>query len=101
MGTASYVLVGTDLAMKETWGSTCHGAGRVMSRSEAIRRFRPEQVRSELASHGIYVRAASRDVLTEEAPSAYKRVDDVVRICNGAGISKIVARMVPLGVMKG
>jgi len=101
MGTASYVLVGTDLAMKETFGSTCHGAGRVMSRSEAIRRFRPEQIRSELASRGIYVRAASKDVLTEEAPSAYKRVDDVVRICNGAGISKIVARMVPLGVMKG
>jgi tRNA-splicing ligase RtcB len=101
MGTASYVLVGTELALKQTWGSTCHGAGRVMSRNEAIRRFKPEQIRSELAGRGIYVRAASRDVLTEEAPSAYKRVDDVVRICDGAGISKIVAKMVPLGVMKG
>ncbi|MEW5936993.1 MAG: RtcB family protein [Candidatus Thermoplasmatota archaeon] len=101
MGTASYVLVGTEMAMRESFGSTCHGAGRVMSRNEAIRRFTPEQIKADLAGKGIYVRAASREVLTEEAPSAYKRVDDVVRITHGAGISKMVARMVPLGVVKG
>jgi tRNA-splicing ligase RtcB len=101
MGTSSYILVGTEQAMRETWGSTCHGAGRVMSRSEAIRRFTPDQIRAQLSGKGIYVRAASKDVLTEEAPAAYKRVDDVVGICSGAGISRLVAKMIPLGVMKG
>jgi tRNA-splicing ligase RtcB len=101
MGTASYVLVGTELAMRETWGSTCHGAGRAMSREAALRRFRPDQIRSEMAANGIYVRAASPEVLTEEAPSAYKRVDDVVGVASGAGISRLVAKIVPMGVMKG
>lgn len=101
MGTASYVLVGTEKAMTDTFGSTCHGAGRVMSRNEAIRRFRVEQIKNELQSHGIYVRAASKDVLTEEAPEAYKDIEDVVRIAHGAGISRIVAKLTPLGVMKG
>lgn len=101
MGTASYVLIGTQKAMEESFGSTCHGAGRLMSRERAIRQFRADQIREELASKGIYVRAASKEVLTEEAPSAYKRVDDVVRITHGAGISRMVARLVPLGVMKG
>ncbi|MBI5001605.1 MAG: RtcB family protein [Euryarchaeota archaeon] len=101
MGTASYVLVGTELAMKETFGSTCHGAGRIMSRNEAIRRFTSSGITQELAAKGIYVRAASKDVLTEEAPSAYKRVGDVVRVAHGAGISRMVAKMVPMGVMKG
>jgi tRNA-splicing ligase RtcB len=101
MGTASYVLVGTERALKETFGSTCHGSGRVLSRSAAIRRFSVDQIKRELAGKNIYVRAASRDVLTEEAPSAYKRVDDVVRITDGAQISKIVAKLRPIGVMKG
>ncbi len=101
MGTASYVLAGTDKAMEETFGSTCHGAGRVMSRKKAIRKFRPDQIKSEMARNGIYVRAASSGVLTEEAPGAYKRIDDVVNVTHGAGISKMVARMTPLGVMKG
>jgi tRNA-splicing ligase RtcB len=66
-----------------------------------MRRFTVNQVRKELASKGIYIRESSKDVLTEEAPSAYKRVDDVVRVTHKAGISKMVARMIPIGVMKG
>ena len=101
MGTASYVLAGTEKAMKESFGSTCHGAGRVMSRKAAVRQFSPGQIISELNRSGIYVKAASKGVLTEEAPQAYKNVDDVVRVVEGAGISTIVAKMKPLGVMKG
>jgi tRNA-splicing ligase RtcB len=101
MGRASYVLVGTDTGMKETWGSACHGAGRLMSRSAANRRFRPSDVKDELAGRGVYVKAATKEGLTEEAPGAYKDVNHVVRVCQGAGISKMVAKMVPLGVMKG
>jgi tRNA-splicing ligase RtcB len=101
MGTASYLCVGTERAMKETWGSTCHGAGRVMSRHGAIRAARGRDIRQELGKKGVYVRAASPKVLAEEMPEAYKDVDEVVRTCDGAGISKLVARLVPLGVMKG
>ncbi|MGC9060736.1 MAG: RtcB family protein, partial [Thermoplasmata archaeon] len=101
MGTSSYLLVGTELAMKETFGSTCHGAGRVMSREAAIRRFRPNEVKEALMKQGIYVRAASKDVLSEESPEAYKDVDDVVRIAHNAGISRMIVKMRPIGVMKG
>jgi len=101
MGTASYVLIGTDKAMKESFGSTCHGAGRVMSRKAATRKWRGGEVIGKLKGQGIYVRAASQKVAAEEAPDAYKNVDDVVRIADGAGISKLVARMKPLGVVKG
>ncbi len=101
MGTASYLLVGTDSAMKESWGSTCHGAGRTMSRRAATRKFRVDQIKSQLSRKGIYIRAASKDGIVEEAPDAYKDIDDVVRIAEGAGISKIVARMRPMGVVKG
>ncbi|UCF07465.1 MAG: RtcB family protein [Thermoplasmata archaeon] len=101
MGTASYVLIGTDKAMGETFGSTCHGAGRVMSRKEATRRWRGQEVIGRLKNQGIYVRAASQKVAAEEAPDAYKNVDDVVRVADGVGISKLVARMKPLGVVKG
>lgn len=101
MGTASYVLAGTENAMKETWGSTCHGAGRVMSRQQAMRQFTSQGIKEDMRRDGIYVRAASSDVLTEEAPHAYKRIDDVVKVVHGAGISKLVARLKPLGVMKG
>jgi len=101
MGSASYVLVGTAGAMKETYGSTCHGAGRLMSRSAATRKYSANEVVSMLQSRGIYIRAASREGIVEEAPGAYKNVDDVVRIAHGAGISKMVARLKPLGVMKG
>jgi tRNA-splicing ligase RtcB len=101
MGTASYLCVGTERAMKETWGSTCHGAGRLLSRHEAIKRGRNRNIAKELAEQSIYVRAASRQVLAEEMPEAYKDVDEVVRTCHGAGISKMVARLKPIGVMKG
>jgi tRNA-splicing ligase RtcB len=101
MGTASYVLVGTRQAMMETFGSTCHGAGRLMSRNQALRDLTYESVNDELKRKGIYLKAASKKVAVEEAPEAYKRVDDVVEVCERAGISKRVARMVPLGVVKG
>ena len=102
MGTASYVLVGTQGAMEETFGSTCHGAGRVMSRHAALREFRGEEVKRKLwEKKHIYIRSASNRVAAEEAPDAYKDVNEVVRAVEGAGISKIVAKMVPLGVVKG
>lgn len=101
MGSASYVLVGTPRAMKETFGSTCHGAGRLMSRTSATRKFSANDVLRTLQSRGIYVKAASREGIIEEAPGAYKDVDDVVGIAHGAGISRMVARLKPMGVMKG
>jgi len=101
MGTASYLCVGTERAMQETWGSTCHGAGRVLSRHAAIRTGKGRDIRRELEAKGVYSRAASREVMAEEMPEAYKDVDEVVRTCHGAGISKVVARLKPMGVMKG
>jgi len=101
MGTSSYVLVGTETAMAETWGSTCHGAGRVMSRHEALKRTSGDEVLRGLESKGIVVRCASLRGLAEEMPGAYKDVDEVVESVAGAGISRKVARMVPLFVMKG
>ena len=101
MGTASYVLVGTDLAMKETFGSTCHGAGRVMSRHAAIRATKGRSIQREMEAKGIEVRAHSNRVLSEEVSEAYKDVDKVVDVCHRVGISTKVARMRPLGVVKG
>jgi len=101
MGRCSYVLVGTELAMKETFGSTCHGAGRVKSRSQAKREIRPQELLAELQKKGILVQAASRETLVEEAPDAYKDVTQVVEAVAGAGISRKVAKMQPLGVIKG
>jgi tRNA-splicing ligase RtcB len=101
MGTHSFLLVGTERAMAESFGSTCHGAGRMMSRTAAIKSARGRDIAQELASAGIFVRAASRDVLAEEMPAAYKDVEQVVTTCDRAGISRLVAKMRPLGVMKG
>jgi tRNA-splicing ligase RtcB len=101
MGTASYVLAGTQKAMDETFGSTCHGAGRVMSRRAAIRNTKGRPLQRELEDQGIFVRARGRTTLQEEAPEAYKDVDEVVKAAHGAGISRRVARMKPLAVMKG
>ena len=101
MGTASYLLVGTERALQETFGSTCHGAGRVMSRHEAIRRAKGRDIAQELLEVGVFVRAASRVVLAEEMSAAYKDVHQVVDTCHGAGISRKVARLRPLGVVKG
>ncbi len=101
MGSASYVLVGTQEALQETWGSTCHGAGRVLSRAAAIKKHPSAQVRRELEAQGIVVRAVGRDTLAEEAPDAYKDVDRVVEVCHQAGLSRKVARLRPLAVVKG
>lgn len=101
MGTASYLMVGTQKAMDRTFGSTCHGAGRVLSRSKATRQFSSGSVISSLADRGIYLRANSPKVISEEAPGAYKDIDEVIRVADGAGISRKVARMVPIAVVKG
>ena len=101
MGRYSFLLVGTETAMKRTWGSTCHGAGRVMSRHAAIKKMSGRDVQDELAARGIVVKAKGRDTLSEEASYAYKDVADVVTTCQGADISRIVAKMRPLGVAKG
>ena len=101
MGTASYVLVGTEHAMTETFGSTCHGAGRTMSRRQAKRSVRGEQVRTELNKQGIVVRSGSMRGLAEEAPLAYKDVSLVVESVAGAGLARKVARVVPVAVIKG
>jgi len=101
MGTASYLLAGTERAMELTFGSTCHGAGRVLSRSKAIESFRSNDIIRELSSRGIHVRAASPKVVAEEAPQAYKDIEEVVKVVCGAGLSKSVARMVPMAVIKG
>ncbi len=101
MGTASYVLAGTEGSMKEAFGSTCHGAGRLLSRKAATRQYRGDRLKNELLQKGIYVRAASMRVVAEEAPGAYKNVDNVVRVVHQAGIAKLVARMRPIGVAKG
>ena len=100
MGTASYVLVGTEKA-SEAFFSTCHGAGRTMSRAKAIKQFWGKTIQKQLEAKGIIARATHPKVLSEEAPLAYKDVDEVVRSVHEAGISKMVARMVPLGVAKG
>jgi tRNA-splicing ligase RtcB len=101
MGSASYLLVGTQRALEETWGSTCHGAGRRMSRTKSVKTFRAERIIKELGKRGIYVRGESMKVLAEEAPDAYKDVDEVVEVTHASGISRKVARLVPMGVMKG
>ncbi len=101
MGTASWVLVGTPGSMAQTFGSTCHGAGRTMSRSKAKKTIRGDKLRGELEESGISVRAGSMPGLAEEAPQAYKDVDEVVRVVSGAGIARKVARLVPVAVIKG
>jgi len=101
MGTASYVLVGTAEAMKKTFGTSCHGAGRVMSRRAAKRKIRGQELAKELRSRGIVVRGGSMAGLAEEAPAAYKDVDRVVNVVHSLGIARKVARVVPLGVIKG
>jgi tRNA-splicing ligase RtcB (3'-phosphate/5'-hydroxy nucleic acid ligase) len=101
MGRYSYVLVGTERALKETFGSTCHGAGRVMSRHQATKAARGRSIVRELEAKGIIVRGASQGTLVEEIPEAYKDVNEVVHVVEGAGISKRVARLKPLGVVKG
>ena len=101
MGRNSYLLVGTKKAEAETFGSTCHGAGRLKSRTAAIRSINQNTLLKELESKGIIVKASGRETIVEEAPEAYKDVNDVVDVVHNAGISKRVCRMRPLGVIKG
>ncbi len=101
MGRASYVLAGTERAMDETFGSTCHGAGRIMSRSAALRSARGRSIIREMEERGVCVRAASKATLAEEMPEAYKDVSKVVQVVHRAGISRLVAKIVPLGSIKG
>jgi len=101
MGTASYVLHGTDVAMEETFGSTAHGAGRILSRSKAKKDYDADKITQDLATKGIKIKATSKHVIEEEAPGAYKDVDSVVRISDSTGIAKLVAKVKPLSVCKG
>lgn len=101
MGTSSYILVGTEEGMKATFGSTAHGAGRVMSRHEALSKFRGEQVKSELAGKKISLKSASWKGVAEEAPGVYKDIDEVVEVSHQVGIGRKVVRLKPIGVVKG
>jgi tRNA-splicing ligase RtcB len=101
MGTASWVLLGTAASMREAFGSSCHGAGRVMSRAKAKHEVRGEKLRQELEAEGIRVRAGSLPGLAEEAPTAYKDVGRVIEVVSRAGIARKVARLRPVAVVKG
>jgi tRNA-splicing ligase RtcB len=101
MGTSSYVLVGTEGAMRETFGTTCHGAGRLMSRTAAKKSPVAQNARQRLEDQGVFVRADSRDGITEEIPEAYKDVDAVIDVVHNAGLATRVARLKPIGVIKG
>ena len=101
MGTSSYILKGTDIAMQKTFGSSAHGAGRAMSRHGALDEFTGEKVQEELAKKGIVSKAPSPKSLAEEAPEAYKDVEEVINSVHNSGISLKVVRMEPIGVLKG
>lgn len=101
MGRASFILIGTDKGAAETLGSTCHGAGRVMSRHQAIKKAKGRAIWREMEDKGIIVRASGRETLAEEMSEAYKDISDVVDVVHNAGISTKVARLKPLGVIKG
>jgi tRNA-splicing ligase RtcB len=101
MGRYSYVLLGTDVALRETFGSTCHGAGRRLSRTAAVKAARGRDLEAELGAAGVVARATGRDALAEEMPEAYKDVREVVDVVHRFGISTRVARLKPLGVIKG
>ncbi len=101
MGTASYILLARPGALAQSFGSTCHGAGRTLSRSQAIKRLNRQKILQALSARGIKIRARGNKTLLEEAPDAYKDIDRVVSVVERAGISSRVARLTPLGVIKG
>jgi tRNA-splicing ligase RtcB len=101
MGTGSYVLVGQEKAMSETFGSACHGAGRVMSRTQAIKSSRGRSIARELADKGVLVMAGSKGTLSEEMPEAYKNLNDVVQVMHESGIAKKVAKLKSIACIKG
>jgi len=101
MGTSSFVLRGTDTAMERTFGSTCHGAGRVMSRTQAKKRMSGKEVAEILLKKGIIVKAPNENAIADEAPEVYKPSEEVVNVVHDVGISRLVARLSPIGVIKG
>jgi tRNA-splicing ligase RtcB (3'-phosphate/5'-hydroxy nucleic acid ligase) len=101
MGTGSYVLVGTEKAMEMTFGSTCHGAGRVLSRAAAIKASKGRSIRREMEDRGVLVMSAAKGTLAEEIPEAYKDINEVVNVVHGAGLSRKVARLRAVGCIKG
>lgn len=101
MGRCSFILVGAQGAMEQTFGSTCHGAGRVLSRNEALRKTKGRSIEQELERRNVYGRASGRNTMREEMPDAYKDVSAVVNVVNKAGLARTVARIKPLGVVKG
>jgi tRNA-splicing ligase RtcB len=101
MGTATYFLLGQEGALREAFGSACHGAGRVLSRSAAKKGVSAKEIQKELESRGIIVESLTREGLTEEKPEAYKDIEAVVEVVHSAGLAKRVARLKPVGVIKG
>jgi len=101
MGTSSFVLHGTQVAMDRTFGSTCHGAGRIMSRTQAKKNLSGSEITANLLKEGIIVRSHSENAIADEAPDVYKPSDEVVNVVHEVGISRLVARLSPLGVIKG
>ena len=101
MGTASYILVGQPGGINASFGSTAHGAGRVMSRSAAKKRFWGSTVRDELQSEGIHVKATTPKIIAEEAPGVYKDIDAVASVSDAVGIGKRAVRLKPIAVIKG
>jgi len=101
MGRNSYVMVGTEKAMEETFGSCCHGAGRLLSRHAAVKKAKGRIIYREMEDKGVVVRAHGRSTLAEEMPEAYKDISDVVHVVEGAGIANKVVRLRPLGIIKG
>ena len=101
MGRCSYVLVGTQRGFEENFGSSCHGAGRLMSRSKAKKSVTGRAVLNDMTQRGVRVRASSRSTLAEERPEAYKNVSDVVEVMHNTGLTRKVAKLRPLAVLKG
>jgi tRNA-splicing ligase RtcB len=101
MGTSSFILRGTATAMEKTFGSTCHGAGRVMSRTQAKKKLSGKEIADGLLQKGIIVRAPNENAIADEAPDVYKPSEEVVNVVHDLGISRLVARLSPIGVIKG
>ncbi len=101
MGTSSFVLAGEPGSLERSFGSTCHGAGRTLSRTGARKQIQGADLRRQLEAQGIVVRSASNQGLAEEAPFAYKQVERVVEVVERAGLARRVAQVTPLGVVKG
>jgi tRNA-splicing ligase RtcB len=101
MGTASYVLLGTEQAMAQTFGSSCHGAGRRKSRKQAMKEAGKRDLFEEMEKQGVVVMSTGRRTIAEEMPEAYKNIDEVIDVVHQAGISRKVARLRPIGCVKG